>query len=76
MGRGGFDGIERVGEGIVTASQTDSSLHLLRGGSERVFIRLPGAPADIGIDTRRGRVAVPLMDRNEVEIWALPGQAK
>ncbi len=71
-GNGGFDGIEFVGRRVLVASQGDSSLHLLEGGSERAFLRLPGEPADIGIDTRRGNVAVPMVGRNAVEIWRLP----
>jgi hypothetical protein len=31
-----------------------------------------GAPADIGIDTRRNRVAVPYIDLDRVDIWQLP----
>jgi hypothetical protein len=33
-----------------------------------------GAPADIAVDTKRNRVAVPFFDRNLVEIWQLPPQ--
>jgi hypothetical protein len=33
---------------------------------------VPGRPADIGVDTRRGRVAVPYIALNRVDIWALP----
>ena len=74
-GTGGFDGIERARDRILVASQTDSSLHELAGTGESVFLRLPGAPADIGVDTRRVRVAVPMVDRNQVEIWQLPAAA-
>lgn len=72
IGLGGFDGIELVGDRVLIASQTDSSLHEIRGGRERPILQLPGAPADIGVDTRRSHVAVPMMDRNTVEIWKLP----
>jgi sugar lactone lactonase YvrE len=72
-GKGTFDGIEVVGDRVLVASQLDSSLQVLEGGAQRIFIRLPGEPADIGIDSRRGHVAVPMVGRNQVEIWRLPG---
>lgn len=71
VARGGFDGIETVGGRIVVASQADSSLHEFGQAGERVLLQLVGAPADFGVDTRRGRVAVPMVDRNQVEIWQL-----
>jgi sugar lactone lactonase YvrE len=69
---GNYDGIEFVGDRLIAASQVDSSLHVLSDGSDRVFIKLPGKPADIGIDTKRMRVAVPYVALNRVDIWQLP----
>jgi sugar lactone lactonase YvrE len=69
---GGFDGIEIVGGTILVASQTDSSIHVIAGGVERQLLRVAGRPADIGVDLRRGRVAVPYLDLNRVDIWELP----
>ena len=68
-----LDGIEVLdGGAMLIASQRDSALHVLYRGVSRAVVRLPGAPADIGVDTRRNRVAVPFVARNEVEIWQLP----
>ena len=68
-----FDGVEILsGDRILVAAQSDSSLHLFTGGTGRPFIRTGGAPADIAVDTKRNRVAVPFVDRNLVEIWQLP----
>jgi sugar lactone lactonase YvrE len=70
-----FDGVEVLsGDRILVAAQSDSSLHLFTGGTGRPYIRTGGAPADIAIDTKRNRVAVPFVDRNMVEIWQLPAQ--
>ena len=66
------DGIELVGERLLIATQSDSSIHVLAGGTVRPYIRTPGAPADIGLDTRRSRVAVPYVALDRVDIWALP----
>ena len=74
MSTGGrYDGVEVLAGGrVLVASQADTSLHLFTGGQGRVLLRTGGPPADIGVDTRRNRVAVPIVALNRVEIWALP----
>ena len=72
-GPGRNDGIEVIAAGILLSNQADSSLHLLADGSELPVLRVRGRPADIGVDTRRGRVAVPYVALNRVDIWPLPG---
>lgn len=67
-----FDGVEVLDGRVLVASQADSSLHLVDGPTTRVIIRAGGRPADIGVDTRRRRVALPFVDLNRVDIWALP----
>lgn len=70
---GRYDGVEVLADGrIVVASQADTSLHVSRGDVLVPFARTSGRPADIGVDTRRGRVAVPFIALNRVEIWTLP----
>ena len=70
---GRYDGVEVVSGGrLVVASQADTSLHVSRGDVLVPFARTSGRPADIGVDTRRGRVAVPFIALNRVEIWTLP----
>ncbi len=70
-----FDGVEILsGNRVLVASQRDSSIHLFANGAGRPIIKTGGAPADIGVDTKRNRVAIPFVDRNLVEIWQLPGQ--
>jgi sugar lactone lactonase YvrE len=74
-GGGKFDGVEVLpGNRVLVASQKDSSLHLFVDGIGRPIIRTGGAPADIAVDTKRNRVAVPFVDRNLVEIWQLPAK--
>ena len=76
MGKTGgvkFDGVEILpGDRIVVASQADSSIHIFSGGTGRPVFKTGGAPADIAVDTKRNRVAVPFVARNLVEIWQLP----
>ncbi len=70
-----FDGVEILsGDRVLVASQGDSSIHLFSEGKGGAIIRTGGAPADIGVDTRRNRVAIPFVSRNLVEIWRLPAQ--
>ena len=78
IGRSGgakFDGVELLpGDRVLVASQGDSSIHLFTGTTGAPIIKTGGAPADIGLDTKRNRVAVPFVDRNLVEIWQLPAR--
>lgn len=75
-----FDGIEVVGERVVVASQADSSLHVVRLRrvdaeelpTTSILVRVPGEPADIAVDDRRGRVAVPYIALDRVDVWRLP----
>ncbi len=70
---GRFDGVEILGGGLVlVASQADTSLHLFALGVGRPVVRTGGRPADIAVDTRRSRVAVPFIALDRVEIWQLP----
>ena len=71
-GPGRNDGVELAGDRLLIANQADSSIHVFAGETLRPYIRVPGAPADIGIDTRRSRLAVPYVALNRVDIWTLP----
>jgi sugar lactone lactonase YvrE len=70
---GRYDGVELLSVGrLLVASQADSSLHAIHRGQVQRVTRTSGAPADIGVDTRRKRVAVPYIALNRVEIFQLP----
>lgn len=72
-GPGTYDGIEVLADGrFVVSSWADSSLHV---GSGSTMTRVAGgmeAPADIGVDTKRGLVAVPRFNAGRVEYVAVP----
>lgn len=77
---GRYDGVEIMRDGrVVIASQTDSSIYVLAADatldadSVQNRIRLEGAPADIGVDEAAGRVGVPYVARNLIELWPLGG---
>ena len=68
-----YDGVEVLSGGrILVASQADTSLHVFSGSTGRAVLHTLGPPADIAVDTKRNRVAVPVVAMNHVEIWELP----
>jgi hypothetical protein len=69
---GRLDGVEPLDGRLLLASQSDSALHLMDAEGSRRVIRTDARPADIGVDTRRRRVAVPYISLNRVDIWQLP----
>lgn len=74
-GTGKLDGVEVLADGaILFTSWADSSVHLLSGGRDRQLVRQLPVPADLGVDTRRNRVAIPLSNSGRVELWALPAR--
>jgi len=73
QGKGRFDGLEAIGGGrFLVSCWQDSSVHLFSGGKDRQIVRNLPSPADIGIDTKRWRLAVPA-GNNRVEFWDLAG---
>jgi sugar lactone lactonase YvrE len=72
-GPGQLDGVESLPDGrLLVTSWTDSSLFVLDSGRAVTVAKVDGGPADIGIDTKRNRVAVPLLMQNKVEFWDIP----
>ena len=72
-GKGHDDGVETLADGsILATSWADSSIHLYRDSTDRRIVLGLSEPADIGIDTKRNRIAIPLPIQGRVEIWELP----
>jgi hypothetical protein len=72
-GKGQWDGVEALDDGrILFSSWTDSSIHVVDGPEHHQLVRGVPEPADIGVDTRRGRLAIPLSVSNRVELWTIP----
>ena len=55
--------------GILYASWGDSSIHLMRGTRDRTLLREVPEAADIGFDTRRNHLAIPLSTLGRVQLW-------
>jgi sugar lactone lactonase YvrE len=73
-GPGGYDGLEVLANGnILVSSWTDSTVHVVHGGSHMMpLVRNVNSPADIGVDTKRNVLAVPLFNGGKVEYYKLP----
>lgn len=70
---GQVDGLEILGPGrFLFTSWTDSTLDILENGKVTSIGGKMNSPADIGIDRKRGRVAIPLLMENRVEFRPLP----
>jgi sugar lactone lactonase YvrE len=72
-GPGQYDGIEVLRDGrILVSSWADSSVYSVRDGKMSKIVSLVSGPADIGVDTKRGVLAIPRFDQNQVEFWKIP----
>ena len=72
-GPGGYDGIEVLADGrILISSWNDSTVYALSGSTMTPFIRGVPSPADIGVDTTRGLLAIPIFEAGRVEFWTIP----
>lgn len=73
-GKGKFDGIEPLPDGsFLVSSWADSSVHQFKGREDIQVVRNVPTPADIGLDTKRNRLAIPT-GGNRVEFWDLAGK--
>lgn len=65
-----LDGVEMLPDhDIMFTSWADSSIHVLSNGKDRKIIRQVPVPADIGVDTRRKRLAIPMSMLGRVQLW-------
>jgi sugar lactone lactonase YvrE len=72
-GPGGYDGVERLDDATILVSSQDlPGLMTLTAAGLTALIPGVSDVADIGVDTKRRRVAIPRLDPNVVEIWQLP----
>ena len=71
-GPGGYDGVEVLGDGrILVTSWADSAVHAVANGSVTRVISGVEGPADLGVDTKRNVVAVPLFNGGRVEYYRI-----
>ena len=72
-GPGGYDGVELLSDGrVLVSSWADSSVNVVQNGTLTKLIGGVNGPADIGVDTKRGIVAIPQFSDNKVVFYKLP----
>ena len=72
-GKGKFDGLEILPDGrAIVASWQDSAVLAVGNGKLAKITTEVWQPADIGVDTRRNRIAIPSTIMDRVELWQLP----
>jgi WD40 repeat protein len=72
QGSGRLDGLEILPNGaLLVASWADSSIHLVEGSTDQRIIRDVPEAADLGLDTKRNQLAIPLSVLGRVQIWSL-----
>jgi hypothetical protein len=70
---GRFDGVEPLGRGrFMVATWSDSSVRLIGNRASARIASNVMQPADIGFDSRRGRLAIPVGPLNQMQLWQLP----
>ncbi|MDR7544670.1 MAG: SMP-30/gluconolactonase/LRE family protein [Armatimonadota bacterium] len=71
---GQLDGVVILPDGALLVSSWEASVvyRVERGGVARVVVRDVPSPADIGYDSRRGRVLIPIFTKHQVVIQPLP----
>jgi sugar lactone lactonase YvrE len=71
-GPGKLDGVEVLPSGaILFTSWADSSVHSIESGHDRQLVRAVPEAADIGVDTKRNRLLIPLSSLGRVQLWEL-----
>jgi sugar lactone lactonase YvrE len=72
-GPGQYDGVEVLADGrILVSSWADSTVDVIQNGALSKLIAGVGAPADIGVDTKRNVVAIPRFNDNKVDFYRIP----
>lgn len=72
-GPGQYDGIEVLADGrVLVSSWADSSVQVIRDGRMSKLVGQANAPADIGVDLKRGVLAIPRFNEGQIEFWKLP----
>jgi sugar lactone lactonase YvrE len=72
-GPGGYDGVERLDDATLLVSSQDlPGLMTLTASGLAPVVPNVSDVADIGVDVKRRRVAIPRLDPGIVEIWQLP----
>src|SRR3954471_14483288 len=71
-GPGQYDGIEMLADGrIAVSSWADSAVYVISNGAMTKAITGVEAPADIGVDSKRGIIAIPRFNAGKIEYFMI-----
>ena len=72
--KGGLDGIVKLGDGSLLISSWEGAAvsRGLPGGEFRELIANVPSPADIGFNSKRNRVLIPMMMASKIQVHPLP----
>jgi sugar lactone lactonase YvrE len=71
-GPGQYDGIELLADGrIFVSSWADSTVYVISNGTMTKAVTGVDAPADIGVDTKRGVLAIPRFNAGKIEYFMI-----
>ncbi len=72
-GPGQYDGVEVLNDGrILVTSWADSTVDVVQNGALTKLVTGVNGPADIGVDTKRMLVAIPLFNDGKVVYYRIP----
>ena len=66
------DGVEILPDGRMVVTSWAEHALIIRDGADQLFVRGFDSPADVGVDTKRDHVAIPLLTKDRVELWNIP----
>jgi sugar lactone lactonase YvrE len=71
-GPGSYDGIELLSDGrVLVSSWADGSVYVISNGTMTKAVTGVAAPADIGVDTKRGIIAIPRFNDKKVDYFMI-----
>jgi sugar lactone lactonase YvrE len=72
--QGGLDGIERLADGsfLISSWEASAIFRLGADGKATVIVKDVPSPADLGVDTKRNRLLIPLFQKDALQIVRIP----
>lgn len=74
--QGGSDGVVRLQDGslLISSWEGNAVYRVDQQGKAEAFVENVPAPADLGVDAKRGRLLIPQFTENKLRIVRLPGR--
>jgi hypothetical protein len=72
FGSNGMMGVAMLPDGRLIMTSWAKQALIIHAGADEYTVRGFGSPGDFAVDTRRGRLVIPMLQQDRVEFWALP----